>query len=442
MLRRIPRDQAILASLLTLFACRAVVGSAVVPPWQGPDEPVHFVLVQMLADDTPNSMRPKLEAQVLESMGRYRWWEPYDGRTPDPLPRTFGEAAARLGIGTYSQPLYYRVAASVLRVGRPTSLEAAYWRLRALSITFALLTLAMAWAGTRLLFGSAVAAGATAIAALHPQFLLTSMSVSPDALLIVLGSVMWWHVGRVIERGSARISLTVVVVAAIAALLTKRTAAPLSVVAVGIALASMIVPQTVRIPRRMVLRALGALGVCAILLVGTLILVKGPIGHLVTVWHSALNLRRPLDEITLPQALEYSRISIDYVWLVAGWLRFPASEPWLWVARVLTIAGLTGAAVLIVRSPLLRRPLSIAWLFVVVQAVTVIGWGFFTHNSSQGRYLFPVIAPATALLWLGLTHVTPARARPYAGPALIAILAVMDVTGVTTVLMPAYLPWD
>ena len=105
------------------------------------------------------------------------------------------------------------------------------------------------------------------------------------------------------------------------------------------------------------------------------------------------------------------------------------------------MVGFLGAAALIARSPGLRRPMAIAWLFVVVQVATVIGWGFFTLASPQGRYLFPVIAPATALLWMGLTYATPARLRPYAAPALVSLLAVLDVTGFTTVMVPAYLPW-
>jgi hypothetical protein len=440
---RIKKDDAVLASLLTLFLCRAVLASVVVPPWQGPDEPVHFVLAQLLsvADDSPEPMRPKLERQVLESMGTHRWWEPYGGRTPDPLPRSFSEAAARIGTGVYFQPLYYGVAAPVLRVARPMSLESAYWRLRALSIALSIVTLALAWAGTRLLFGPAVATGATSIAVLNPQFMLTVISVNPDALLIVLGAFMWWQVARVVRGHRPGMSLILVVVAAAAALLTKRSALPLGAVAVVVVAASMFTRQTVRITRRSVLLALTALGVCGTILVAGWYAFEGPTRELGMFWRNALIIRRPLDDTLLPQALEYARISIDYVWLVGGWLRFPAPEPWLWVARFLTVVGLTGAAILLIRSPMLRRPLSIAWLFVILQAVTVIGWGFWSRASPQGRYMFPIIAPATALLWLGLTHATPARVRPYADPVLILILAVMDVTGFTTVLIPAYLPW-
>jgi hypothetical protein len=54
---------------------------------------------------------------------------------------------------------------------------------------------------------------------------------------------------------------------------------------------------------------------------------------------------------------------------------------------------------------------------------------------------FPVIAPATALLWLGLMNAAPSGVRTWAPAAIVAIMAVLDVTGFATVLIPAYLPW-
>ena len=40
----------------------------------------------------------------------------------------------------------------------------------------------------------------------------------------------------------------------------------------------------------------------------------------------------------------------------------------------IVFAGLAGAAVLVFQWRALRRPLAIAWLFVIVQATAIIGW--------------------------------------------------------------------
>ena len=437
------KEGAVLVCLLVLFVCRATLASAIVQPWQGPDEPTHFVLAQLLAKPDGHTEAADLAAQreVLASMARHRWWEPYGGRSPEPPPTRFAPDVPRLGGGTYSEPLYYGLSAAVLRVTQPEGLESAYRRLRVLSIVLSVATLALAWAGTRLLFGPAVALGASTVAALHPQFVLTAIAVNPDALANLVGAFMWWQVARVVRRRRPGMSLVCVLIAAAAALLTKRSAVPLAAVAIVIVATSLFAPHAVRLTRQFGLLMLSALGVCGVVVLGAWSEFEEPIRALAMFWRQGLDIRRPFDAALFPQALVYARLSIDYVWLVAGWLRFPAPEPWLWVPRTLTVAGFAGAAVLLIRSPMLRRPLSIAWLFVVVQTVIVIGWGFLTLSSPQGRYLFPVIAPATALLWLGLTQLAPARFRPYAAPILIAIVAGLDVTGFTAVLIPAYLPW-
>ncbi len=373
-------------------------------------------------------------------MAQHRWWEPYGGRSPDPLPTLF-DSVRRLGSGTYAQPLYYGLGAAVLKIAPSTNVESSYWRLRIFSMAIALATLALAWAGSRLLFGPAVALGATAVAALNPQFLLTAISVNPDTLLALFGAVLWWLVARVLNGRGLAMSILLIPVTAGAALLTKRSAIPLAVVGAVITVGLLVRPAA----RQMSLRSVTWMGIVVVASAAILSTAwatfASPFGQLAGLWANGLNIRRPLDEKLFSTGIEYATLSIDYVWLVAGWIRFSAPEQWLWFARTLTVAGFAGAVVLTIRSPRLRRPLATAWLFVIVQVTIAIGWGFLTLSSPQGRYLFPVIAPATALLWLGLTHATPARFRPYAAPVLVAILAVMDVTGFTNVLIPAYLPW-
>lgn len=425
-----------------MFICRAILASAIVPPWQGPDEPTHFSLTQRLAlpDRGSEAERRTVEEQVLRSMGRHRWWEPYGGHTPDPIPTSFSQII-RLGIGTYAQPLYYSFGAGILRLTRPADVEAAYWRLRVASVVLSLATLAVGWAGTRLLFGAEVGIGAAAIAALHPQFLLSAIAVNPNALVNFWGAFMWWQAARLFSGRSPGMSRVLVIVAAAAALLTQRVAVPLAGVAAVLILVSLVGSTTAMMTRRNAFLAGTAMVVGAVILWAAQVAFQEQWTTLATYWRAALTVRRPSETATLSQALESVRISIDYVWLIGGWVRFPAPEPWLWVARVLTVAGFAGAGSLLFRWPLLRWPLSMAWLFVTVQVVVVIGLSFWTLASPQGRYLFPVLAPATALLWLGFTRASPAWLRPYAAPALIAILAVMDVTAFTTVLIPAYLPW-
>ena len=446
-------ETGLLACLLALFVCRAILASVVVPPWQGPDEPTHFLLAGLLADrdvDTANlivlpegiftTIERDLQRDVLRSMVRHRWWEPYGGSsTSGAIPTSFRQIG-RIGVGTFAQPFYYESGAAVLRAFQPRDVETDYWRLRAFGVVLSVATLAFGWAGTRILFGTEVAAGATAIAALHPQFLLTAISVNPDVLLNVCGAFMWWQAARIVKGYRRDLSLTLLLIGLAVALLTKRSAMPLVIVAAILTMWMILAPRVWRIILRNMLFAGAAIALVTVALFAW-VAWGGPGSELVTFWRTAPSIRRALEPTTWRQVFEYARLSIDYVWLIAGWLRFPAPDAWLWVVRCLTIAGLGGAAFLLVRSPGRRQSLLVAWLFVIVPAITVIGWGFVTLSSPQGRYLFPVIMPATALLWLGLTENTPERFRRYAAPALLSILAVMDVTGFSNVLTPAYLPW-
>ena len=438
---RVNSEHALLGSLLALFVCRAVIASAIVPPWQGPDEPTHFVLVHRLVKPYGYESFSEYvgQADVLRSMGKYRWWEPYGGRTPDPTP-TFFYQVPRLGNGSYAQPLYYGLSVGVLRAIQPTNLEAEYWTLRGLAIVLSVVALIVGWAGTRLLFGAGVASGATALAALHPQFLLVAIAVNPDALLNVWGAIMWWQTARLVRGRRGAMSLALVVVASVAGALTKRNAVPLMVVAAVVVAASFLAPRNGKIRPRTVYPLMAAATSILIALIGAWLMFEDAFRGLLVFWRTGLISYHPLGDRTVSQAFQYALVAVDNAWLTAGWLRFPAPEPWLWVARLLTVFGL-GSAALLIRSPTWRRPLAVAWLFVIVQAGILVGATFWTLASPQGRYLFPVIAPATALLWVGLTHLGPERFRPYAAPCIIAIMAVLDVTGFATVLLPAYLPW-
>src|SRR5262245_29279861 len=68
-------EHRVLYLALAIFVCRAVIAAFVIPPWQGPDEPLHYVLAEQVARGTidDQSVRARLEAQVLRSMAANNW---------------------------------------------------------------------------------------------------------------------------------------------------------------------------------------------------------------------------------------------------------------------------------------------------------------------------------------------------------------------------------
>jgi hypothetical protein len=424
-------------TLLGLFILRTILASSVVPPWQGPDEPGHFSLAYSMA--MPAVGEEQIRHDVLESMVHQRFWAFYDDPPPSPL---VPENAYGIGWGTLSQPLYYSVASTVLRLSRPSTLEAAYYRLRGFGVVLAVLTIAIGWAGTRLLFGAEIAAGAATIAALHPQFLLAALTVNADALLNVCGAVVWWQAARVLTGQRAHFSMALMFIAAFAALFTKRVGLVLLVLAMVVAARALLMSRSWRMNSRdALLMTIGVVvGVATVL--ATWSYFSDESRRLWLYWVQLFEGRRAADTASLSEGARFARMTVDYFWLIGGWLRFQPPDAWLWIARTLMVAGAAGALIELATSSRWRVPLSIAGLFVVAQTTAMLAAVFWLAPSApQARYLFPVFVPITVLLYVGLKRLVPHRYQAHWPVALVTLLMLLDVTGFTTVHLPTYLPW-
>jgi hypothetical protein len=436
---RLTHERVLLAGLLVLFVCRAVVANAVVPPWQGPDEPGHFTTTYELAVSPPLQM--KVQADVLQSMVRNRFWALDDDLPPDPLPTVFYRVSDQdLGLGNLSQPLYYSLGAIALTVSRPANLETAYYHLRFLGVLLAVAALGFGWAGTRLLFGPEVAVGALAIGALHPQFLLASINVNADVLVNFWGACVWWQAARVLTGHRRTLSIILMLVGAVAALFTKRIGMILVGVSLLVVVASLFVNRTWRLGRREVLliSTVATIGVCLLLILG--LLFREQVVLLWIYWSDAFRPRTSFAD-RLPEAARFARMTVDYFWLIAGWLRFQPPSGWLWVARILVVAGMAGAALQLIAARTGRLPLSVAWVFVLAQLVAMFATVFWLAPSApQARYLFPVFVPITVLLYVGFRRLVPQWLEARWPVALVVVLMMLDVTGFTTVHLQSYIP--
>ena len=160
--------------------------------------------------------------------------------------------------------------------------------------------------------------------------------------------------------------------------------------------------RTWRITRRDVLlvSAVAALGA------GTLMVIawafREQVALLWVYWRDAFTPRTSLADATGSEAFRFGRMTVDYFWLIAGWLRFQPPTSWLWVARLLIIGGIAGAVIELITGPTPRAPLAIAWLFVIAQLTAMLATVFWLAPSApQARYLFPVFVPITVLLCSG-----------------------------------------
>ena len=429
-------ERVLLAVLLGMFICRAILASAVVPPWQGPDEPGHFAPAYGMAQ--PVAAEEQIKNEVLQSMVHHRWWAFYDDPPPSPM---IPCCVPGVYFGDLSFPLYYSLAGAVLRLSRPPTLEAAYYHLRGFSVALAGLALAFGWAGTRLLFGADIAVGAAAIAALHPQFLLVAISVNADALLNVCGAVVWWQAARVLTGHRAGFSVALMFIAAFAAIFTKRIGLVLLPLALIVAASALFMRRSWKMNGRdaVLLTIVAAIGFAAVFAIWSYFYEEA--GRLWLYWIQLFEIPRRSNTARLAEAGRFVRMTADYFWLIGGWLRFQPPDTWLWISRGLMVGGLIGVLVELMSSRTLRVPLLIAGLFVVVQTGAMLATVFWVEQYfPQARYLFPVFVPITTLLYVGLRRMGPRRYGAQWALALVVVLMVLDVTGFTTVHMPVYLP--
>jgi hypothetical protein len=446
--------QGLLALISCAFVFRLLLALAVVPPWQGPDEPprVARAILTLRNGWLGASVEPPgaaaLEAEILRSMARYDWWRHYDGQsTPSPVPTRFAQVSQHVtGVTGESLSAYSRLAASCLSLTNARGLMEQYAVLRWFSVLLAIPTLWCAWAGTRLFMGTEAAVGATMLLALHPQFALVSITAGPGALVNLCGAAAWWQAARVSTGRTPIASALALVAIVVAALFVKRAAVPIAIAAALVIL----VTAAPWLRRRVGSRGLVAAALLASVAMAAFAwrLASDSVEDLPALLTTAVppNVRESwqafLDAPSTVQGesfvVRFMSGLFDSAWLYAGWLRHPAPAAWLIAVHLLSAVAMLGLLVAFVRAAPMRRPIAVAAAFAAIQLAVVIGTFYPKGFGAQGQYLFLAIAPFMALLWIGFLAWWPERARPIAGALLIGSMALLDSLGWTLVILPAY----
>ena len=438
------RARLLLTLAISIFLLRGALAIAVVPPWQHPDEPQHFALVHVLARQTRLDLTDRrdldLERRILISMAAHGWWRHYGEALPHPLPTDFGQVPEHISTTSTMPPVYYILGARVLKLSGVEDLVAQAYVLRWMALAIAVPILLCIWAGTRRLFGSWVAGGATLLTALHPQFVLFSTAVNPAVLVNLCGAVFWWQGARLVTGRPALVSLAILTGTAAVGVFTKRVAAPLVPMLLVIPMIAWGSGRlgTWRATRPAVVGAAGGLALAA---VGGVIWFDGEVGRLTDYWSYALTLvwAERARDWTFFQ--DFSAGLFNSAWLRAGWLRYPAPAAWLTLIRLVVVAALVGWLVGLWRQEMAawRMGFILAAALLAIQTAGVYVGIYMNGYGPQGHYLFPVFGPFMAMLWVGLHQCFPRRHRAYVTVSVVAFFAAFDLVGWTHVIVPAFL---
>jgi 4-amino-4-deoxy-L-arabinose transferase-like glycosyltransferase len=221
---RRPQRRALWVALFAVAACHALAWSLLTPVFQIPDEPAHLSYVQDLVEkgQPPRQIGPSFSPQLATLVdvsavgsvnfnpdGRPPWTASEDASVDQRLAANPDRVnqASYTAVADYP-PAYYAAMAPVYRavtaaggntLDAITPLRAASALLAGVAIIAVFAFLLELFPERRLL-----ALLAALICAWHPVFAWISGGVSPDALLIPTGCVMFWLFARAFIRGPTR----------------------------------------------------------------------------------------------------------------------------------------------------------------------------------------------------------------------------------------------
>jgi 4-amino-4-deoxy-L-arabinose transferase-like glycosyltransferase len=455
-------------SLAFLALLQMISYAHLIPPWQGPDEPRHFEYAALLARrlGTTEPAALDLQAEILTSMMEHRFWErgyfitPYDPNNP---PRTLDDVWPGFAHETHQPPLYYHLAAGILRAYGSSPIAAQLMLLRYISALLGTGVILLAWFTAHTLFPheNGLALGIALFIALLPMHSFINATVNNDNLVAFLVALELYVTARIIRHGLRFPEVIALLLLTGLALGTKRTgfiAPVILVVALVAGLWDRLAGSISRRGKRLTVAAvIGALGVVS--LAGLAVsLVGGP--GMSRIWSF---FRLPQDAFELltdgsyVRALlrtpypYYTRMVFESFWARFGWLNIRLPDAWYWLlAGICVLAGI-GLVVLFAGTAKRQnawqayqiRALSVFAIVVVLACALILvkEIAFLSYQFGvvpQGRYLFPVIVALATLLVVGLRELTPARWRRWVAPVAAGLLFAFNMLCMFGYIVPHY----
>lgn len=275
---------------------------------------------------------------------------------------------------------------------------------------------------------------ATGLVMFNPQFLFISTAANNDILVVMFNTISFWLILLTLREGfDMRRSL---ILSACIALGTISKLSGLVMVIIG-AVAGIYVALQRRDLRGLVLLGVGMAGIWAVLagwwylrniqlygeLFGTNMMLRLFGGRYFVAF----------DEWLQTMLGEFGGVRWSY-WAVFGWFNITT---WEWIYGVIDLVSLValvgfGAFLWSIRrDTLLRESTAFAGLMLTIGTISFISWTTQT-TGSQGRLLFPFIAPASIFVALGLMRV---RIRPI---YVLMPLVIFAITQPLFIIAPAY----
>ena len=448
-----------LTVILGLYVALAFAYSWLMPPWEGPDEPAHYILAVNLARvGVFSNIEQNYEAGQPQP---YYWFASVplrllyqidpewvaviqpernygNVRQPAPiffwsddnyqfLPGLYLLRWLNILVGVGALRLNYAAMRRFVRLKSQQHLQSLPSRTDSKSSqTEALPSQAIALPSqteelpsqTEELPSPTVPLAALALIALTPQFLHTTSSVANDTAGILAGAILWWLLSRVVFKQVSSLELGLsVILAFLLPYTTKLTVLPVSIVLGMAALAY----ARQRWPGTWLRFAFGGVMIgSGVLLLGVWLIPE--MGKLFLQQVAWRGFSFQEDAFEWAYLWEMVKQVVWSYWGLVGWLQVGLAE---WMVVLLTglgIVGVIGAGMRNSgRESIEKRIHWVVWLVAGLAVLAVLKNGLNTINS-QGRFLFPAVGALALLMMSGWENVLPVRFRGYLLPGIMVLM--------------------
>jgi len=474
----------VLLLLLGLALVRGLIYSAVVLPWQAPDEPRHFEYVKLLYKHRRlvgwADVDPSIEEEIIASMAKYDFWtfglSDWTASESTPLPQRFHEVWTWPGTQheLHQPPLSYLLYLVPLLVtaGEGTAMQ--LYALRIVSVIMGTMVVLVGYLTARELFPNdkRLVIAISAFVVFLPMHTFMTSTVNNDHLAELLVSMVILAWARSFRTGLSYRRVIVIVFLAFLGMLAKRTA----IVAIPICMFAMLLYLWGRNIRtllswRRVCLAVGLLaGVGGILVVGltgwsrlAALVNKVSSGEtwLLDYYFALPSERFPfsfdqpyLSTEAVAVYRSYILLMFESFWARFGWANIRLSAVWYAGLAIASVAAFLGLGLAAVRLRGTRTKgflsgwrvklfillvISILFDFVIIVAKEIrSNWEITMRGWPNGRYLYPVIIPIATLFVVGLRELFSRRFGDQWWYVYIGGLILFDTVSLMLYIMPFF----
>lgn len=428
------RDRLVLGLIIVLYVGLGTAFAIGTPKWQTPDEPAHFNYIRDIAQGNglPVLKQGDFDIDYLERIKAARF--------PDSMP------VDSMRYESHQPPLYYLLAAPILKLGSSLSLSHQVILLRLFSVFLGACLLVVAYSSTRTVFGPGlIAVSVPAFIAFIPQHVAMTAAINNDTLAELVLSLVVLLLVRAVARSRVPAGFGFGASSNIA--LGER---PLSIlrfsIVLGLLLGAALLTKLV-VYVALVLTPIGLLAVTrgdeawsqriktvlrqsaiafgiALLVAGWWFVrnafVYGNFDILGSRTHDAVAGGQQLTgTLDLAKTQYLAEVMFRSFWAQFGWMGVPADTRTYVIVGAVSLVSVLGFIVFLIRSwsnptnvPISRR-LSLGLLGLTLALVFT---GVMQYNlqylQPQGRYLFPALLPIATFACLGMKEVFTARFAP------------------------------